>query len=152
MFRRFINRIFPSDTPSVSVFLGGACNPTTWRKDTAIPILEHHNISYYNPQVDEWHDGLIVIENSAKNNAKVLLFVVDSATRGYATIAEAAYYIGKGRKVVLVIQKPVENQTIGGNELKDIQRGRDYLLDIAKQNNVAVFTNVHDAVIYITQI
>lgn len=31
------------------VFLGGSCNPTTWRADTAIPELKKHGISYYNP-------------------------------------------------------------------------------------------------------
>lgn len=33
----------------ISVFLGGACNPTTWRKDVAIPFLEENHIPYFNP-------------------------------------------------------------------------------------------------------
>lgn len=33
----------------LAVFLGGACNPTTWRQDTAIPFLDAVGISYYNP-------------------------------------------------------------------------------------------------------
>ena len=33
------------------VFLGGSCNPTQWRKEIAIPMLEEHNVSFYNPQV-----------------------------------------------------------------------------------------------------
>lgn len=31
------------------VFLGGSCNPTTWRADTAIPALQREGISFYNP-------------------------------------------------------------------------------------------------------
>ncbi len=31
------------------VFLGGACNPTTWRKDRAIPFLSQAQISFFNP-------------------------------------------------------------------------------------------------------
>lgn len=31
------------------VFLGGSCNPTTWRADVAIPALSKLGISYYNP-------------------------------------------------------------------------------------------------------
>ena len=31
------------------VFLGGSCNPTTWRKCIAIPYLEKHGVTYYNP-------------------------------------------------------------------------------------------------------
>ena len=44
----------------LDLFLGGSCNPTTWRKDTAIPLCEEWGISYYNPQVEPpdapgWH-------------------------------------------------------------------------------------------------
>jgi len=31
------------------VFLGGSCNPTTWRSDIAIPFFKQHGITYYNP-------------------------------------------------------------------------------------------------------
>lgn len=31
------------------VFLGGSCNPTTWRADVAIPTLNKLGISFYNP-------------------------------------------------------------------------------------------------------
>lgn len=31
------------------VFLGGSCNPTTWRADVAIPTLDKLGISFYNP-------------------------------------------------------------------------------------------------------
>jgi len=33
----------------VEVFLGGSCNPTTWRADVAIPALKELGISFYNP-------------------------------------------------------------------------------------------------------
>lgn len=31
------------------IFLGGSCNPTTWRQDIAIPILKNRGITYFNP-------------------------------------------------------------------------------------------------------
>lgn len=34
-----------------TVFLGGSCNPTTWRKDIAIPMLKALNITYYDPVI-----------------------------------------------------------------------------------------------------
>lgn len=48
---------FTSKLPCVSectpnnceVFLGGSCNPTTWRTDTAIPELKRQGITFYNP-------------------------------------------------------------------------------------------------------
>jgi hypothetical protein len=47
-----------------SVFLGGSCNPTTWRKDVAIPAFHEAQIEFYNPQVDDWTPELVDIEVS----------------------------------------------------------------------------------------
>ncbi|KAH9633987.1 hypothetical protein HF086_001189 [Spodoptera exigua] len=35
--------------PPCEVFLGGSCNPTTWRSDIAIPMLKKMGITYFNP-------------------------------------------------------------------------------------------------------
>lgn len=41
-------------TPAApEVFLGGSCNPTTWRADVAIPALDKLGISFYNPVSDQ---------------------------------------------------------------------------------------------------
>ena len=40
-----------ADGGAMMVFLGGSCNPTTWRKDIAMPLLEAGGVTYYNPQV-----------------------------------------------------------------------------------------------------
>ncbi len=52
------------------VFLGGACNPTTWRKDIAMPFLNRHNISYYNPQVGCPTMSVIVMSVAKKEDGK----------------------------------------------------------------------------------
>lgn len=42
--------IKPTDgNAAPEVFLGGSCNPTTWRADVAIPTLQNLGISFYNP-------------------------------------------------------------------------------------------------------
>jgi Nucleoside 2-deoxyribosyltransferase like len=38
-----------NEDAKVEVFLGGSCNPTTWRADVAIPELQKLGISFYNP-------------------------------------------------------------------------------------------------------
>lgn len=44
------NELKPTDgTTGPEVFLGGSCNPTTWRADVAIPTLKNLGISFYNP-------------------------------------------------------------------------------------------------------
>ena len=54
----------------VQVFLGGSCNPTKWRYEIAIPILNKNNISFYNPQVEEWNPDLVEVENYQKKMRK----------------------------------------------------------------------------------
>ena len=39
-----------SQDDTSDVFLGGSCNPTTWRTDIVIPIFEGAGISFFNPQ------------------------------------------------------------------------------------------------------
>lgn len=50
------------------VFLGGSCNPTTWRTDTAIPELKKQGITFYNP-VSLRRAGITVC------NGRVVLFL-----------------------------------------------------------------------------
>merc|ERR1719181_175194 len=85
------------------VFLGGSCNPTTWRRDTAMPAFDAAGVPYYNPQVDDWTPELVQIEAEAKESAEVLLFVIDAQTRALASIVEASEYICRGRHVVLSV-------------------------------------------------
>ncbi len=133
------------------VFLGGSCNPTTWRKDVAIPILEAAAVTYYNPQVDDWSPELVDIEAKAKAEAVILLFVIDSQTRAIASILEATEMIMAGRDVVLVIDQIADGTEIGGqkvtgSELKDLNRARTYLIDLAIRHKADVFARVADAV------
>lgn len=44
-------------SPAYEVFLGGSCNPTTWRHDIVIPFLKSNEITYYNPQQSDWVPG-----------------------------------------------------------------------------------------------
>ena len=43
-------RIKRESEPVEQVFLGGSCNPTTWRQDIAMPLLDKNAVHYYNPQ------------------------------------------------------------------------------------------------------
>ena len=114
------------------VFLGGSCNPTTWREDSAIPLLKMADVDFYNPQVADWHKGLEVLEAVAKEESAALLFVIDSKTRAIASIQEATEYIAAGRNVALVVEDmvdgtDVDGQVVTGRELKDLNRARAYL-------------------------
>lgn len=135
------------------VFLGGSCNPTTWRQDIAIPALEAAGVGYYNPQVADWSPDLMALEATAKTTSLVLLFVFDAQTRAIATLNEAYEFIGDGKQqVVLVLSYlkaglNIEGQIINTAEAEDINQARAELHDFARaQGVVPIFTAVPSAV------
>jgi len=87
----------------LQIFLGGSCNPTTWRQNVAIPYLELNNISYYNPQIDDWTPEVVDTERHAKQTAQILLFVIDKQTRSTVSLVESAFMAGESKNLVLVI-------------------------------------------------
>ncbi|CAL1268257.1 unnamed protein product [Larinioides sclopetarius] len=135
------------------VFLGGSCNPTTWRKDIAIPTFKRLNITYYNPQVAQWGPELIELENQAKQNAEVMFFVIDNQTRSVASMIEAAQVAGTDRKLILVVhefEKPgsvVMGETITEKEFRDLRQGQRYLQDLVEKQDIPVFDNINKAVL-----
>ncbi|XP_049272113.1 uncharacterized protein LOC119396905 isoform X6 [Rhipicephalus sanguineus] len=135
---------------SYDVFLGGSCNPTTWRKDVAIPKLKSYGISYYNP-VTQWIPELIELENQAKENAKVMMFVIDNQTRSVASMIESAHIAGTRRKLILILteQSPpgslVLGEPISEKEYRDLQQGRNYLRDLVEMRGIPVFQSMPDA-------
>lgn len=102
------------------MFLGGSCDPTSWRADIAVPKLTKFKIPFFNPQISDWHPNLIQLEAAAKEECQMLLFVIDSKTRAIASMLEATEYIMQLRSVVLVILDiPGTN---GGNPLSLLLR------------------------------
>lgn len=63
-----------ADAPSYDVFLGGSCNPTTWRKDLAVPYLQEAGVTFYNPV-----SGLNFVDCSIqcdpKSGVRIITFV-----------------------------------------------------------------------------
>jgi hypothetical protein len=149
------DRHLPDPSAGAGVFLGGSCNPTTWRHDVAIPLMEAANVKYYNPQVDDWTPELVEIEAKAKDQAAILLFVIDDQTRALASVAESIENICSGRHVVLVVREVQEGTCLAGDvavsagELKDLNRSRAYLEDIANRHGVNVFKDAAVAVKHI---
>ncbi|XP_064649225.1 uncharacterized protein LOC135501216 isoform X2 [Lineus longissimus] len=133
------------------VFLGGSCGESTWRKDVAIPMLRKEGLSFFNPQMPKWSARYIPMEANTKNNCRLLLFVISSDTRATAAMLEAGFYVGLGCEVVLCIQCIPKGAVIEGEMLtplavKDYNRGRMYLTDVANRDGVPVFDNVAEAV------
>lgn len=97
------------------------------------------------PKVDNWSPELVTIEAKAKEESKILFFVIDNATRALASMLEASEYIGRGRAVVLVIQPvlpgaKVGNDVLSAAEIKDLNRAREYLKDVAARHGTPTFS------------
>lgn len=139
----------------MQVFLGGTAGHSTWRKNIAIPLLEAAEIDYFNPQLGlgEWTPAQQKKEAAAKEKAEVWLFVISNESRGVASLVEAAYRIGSGGKIALAIIDVDEETIIDGNclgeqEIKDLNRGRAYLREIANDQGCKVFKDIKAATEY----
>lgn len=129
------------------VFLGGACGTTTWRRDIAIPLLEAAGVAYHNPQLGpgEWTTACEEAEMRAKAEASVQLFVISRETRGVASIGEAAYLLGAGCPLALMV---TDSESADPDERDDLNRGRIFLRSMAREHDVPVFTDVAAATNY----
>ncbi|XP_016656061.1 uncharacterized protein LOC100161026 isoform X3 [Acyrthosiphon pisum] len=144
---------------SYDVFLGGSCNPTTWRQDLAIPYLQDAGVSFYNPQVDHWSQDLIEIEHAAKESATILFYVIDSQTRNVVSDIETANFAGNHNNLVLVIhpQDAIAGSVVAGEpisfrEAEDIREALTTLHKIAANQGTLVFDNIPEALNNVIQI
>lgn len=154
--RSSTRQVSTEEQSQYEVFLGGSCNPTTWRREIAIPYFQSYSISYYNPQVCEWTPDLVEIEHKAKEAARLLFFVIDNHTRALAAIAETAYLSARGRAIIVIISSMPRNknqtkfiqQKKFPNEKDDIEdyenacEARKTLRLLIQTKNIPVFDNI----------
>ncbi|CAF1459013.1 unnamed protein product [Didymodactylos carnosus] len=145
---------------SYQVFLGGSCNPTTWRHDQAIPYFQSRSVSYFNPQVNNWTEDLVEIEHNAKELAPLLFFVIDHDTRALASIIEVSYLAAKGRNLIVVMNdinrqnakflksyndENEQQQPHIDNDYDNVYRARKALKFLLKSINIPIFDSVNVA-------
>ena len=111
---------------------------------------------------DSCRKRLMPIEAARIDNSRVLLFVILGSSRSLSAMCEAAYHIGLGRGgIVLCVQQipkdgrinPENNdgEVLSPQALKDYNRGRKYLSDIANREGVPVFENIKEALDCVVQ-
>ena len=110
-----------STTSSYDTFLGGSCNPTTWRQDTAIPHLKAKDITFYNPQQANWSPEMIELEHQAKVTSQILFYVLNEQTRNVASMIEVSQYAGSNRRLIVVLNPyPGPEHTVNGEQLTKV--------------------------------
>jgi len=140
-----------STTSAYDVFLGGSCNPTTWRKDTAIPHLKGRGITFYNPQQANWVPEMIELEHQAKVSSEILFWVLNTETRNVASMVEVCQFAGSSRRLVVVLSTypgpghTISDESISKAEYEDLQNGMDTVHDLIERQGIPVFTNLEVA-------
>ncbi|KAG7170123.1 putative Nucleoside 2-deoxyribosyltransferase like-containing protein [Homarus americanus] len=149
--KRSERKMSTESSPKYEVFLGGSCNPTTWRQNVAIPMLKDQGISFYNPQVSHWEEALVELEYQAKQTASVLFFVLDRNTRNVASMVEAAYMAGCRRKLVVVMDsysgpgQLINGEAISELEYQDLTNGLHTVQDLVERQGIPVFGEINHA-------
>lgn len=137
-----------SKVEAPEVFLGGSCNPTTWRADVAMPELKKLGISFFNPQVSQWTPDLIQLEHRAKQKARVLFFVIDSETRASAGAIEVAHLSGQNQKPLILVLHPynrnqkILHESISEEEFLDLSRNQRLLRQLVTRRGIRVHDNI----------
>jgi hypothetical protein len=140
------------------VFLGGSCNPTTWRGEVAIPYLNKVQVHFYNPQVAIWRPELIEEENRAKINAGVLLFVIDNQTRSVSALIELAELAAGNRILVCVLKQFIQpeaticGQVISQREYQDLRHAQSVVKRLMERRGVPVFSSLSEALAYTAEL
>lgn len=134
-----------SSTSAYDVFLGGSCNPTTWRREVAIPHFKSHGITFYNPQQSNWVPEMIELEHQAKQTSQILFFVLCDKTRNVVSMIETAFLAGQKRRLILIMDRyPAAGHKIGGDviskaEWKDLECGLTVVHDLVERQGMPVF-------------
>jgi len=147
-----------STTSAYDIFLGGSCNPTTWRQDQAIPHFKGQGITFYNPQQANWSPEMIELEHQAKVTSQILFYVLNDQTRNVASMIEVSQYAGSNRRLIVVLNPyPGPQHTINGEQLtkveyEDLQTAMETVQDLIERQSIPVFNNIKVALACTTKV
>lgn len=143
-----VRKLQENGTPIIVLL--GSCNPTTWRKEIAEPMLRNAGVPFFNPQVDDWTSDFQQYENAALAMSDIIVMVIDDMTRAISSMMEAAYYMNHKRLFFVIKEIPdgthVRDQVITGRELQDLNMARSYVRDFAQRSGDPIFCTVEEAV------
>jgi len=133
------------------VYMGGVRSSSSeclWR-ETVARTLSRARVAYHNPA-----ESMSEVEDSrALADCRVILYVIDSDSRGVRAMLESVRMISAGKKCFIVINDiPKHNNKAGVStkaELKDYNRARAYLSDCMSRHGFVVYRDLDLAVHYI---
>ena len=130
----------------VSVFLGGTCADSTWRKEL-IPMLGE-NIEYFNPQLGpgEWNDEAAEREKLHRETDDIRLYVITPEAEGFYSFVEVTDDSNKMPEgTVLCVLLEANGKTFEGHMEKCVKK----TAALVAENGVPVFANLEDVATYL---
>ncbi|XP_052259299.1 uncharacterized protein LOC127863717 isoform X3 [Dreissena polymorpha] len=146
----FATEEYTFDDEYHDVYLGGSDGDLLWRAEVAVPLFRKFGLSFVDPSSHDWDQKLIPIHVSLREKCRLLFYVISTDKRSLGSMCEAGYYIGKGCRMVLCVQKLEDNAVISDEQLspcaiKDYNRGRQYLCDLASREGIPLFDDIQEA-------
>jgi hypothetical protein len=97
----------------------------------------------------------VAVEQRAKVKSKLLLYVITTETRAIASMVEAAELATSGRNMVLVLTDytadDAASRGMSVDEMKDLNRGRAYLADVAERHKCPTFEDINNALVEVAR-
>lgn len=124
---------------TLSVFLGGTCNESTWR-DELIPML-NQGISAFNPVVPDWNEEAYRRELHARAYSDYVLYVITPRMTGVYSIAEVVDDSNKRPKKTIFTYLERDNDlSFNAGQLKSLKA----VGSMVKENGGKVFVNLQE--------
>ncbi len=124
----------------LSVFLGGTCGNSTWRKELILMLNE--NVSFFNPVVENWTEECQQIEDEHKKNDDVFLFVIMPETDNNYSISEVTELaILRPESMILCVLDKVNGEKFTEHESKAWKK---ILSNLKRQHRACICETLKD--------
>ncbi|XP_013402305.1 uncharacterized protein LOC106167944 [Lingula anatina] len=128
----------------VDVYVAGSCGTNNWRNTIVLPLFREKGMTYLCSETLSERDTI------EKNRCRLLLYVIEDNTMGTVDMMEIGYDIGQGYNLILSIENMAQDSVVQGISLsrgavKDYNRSRMYLADLAAREGIPVFSSIEEA-------
>lgn len=109
--------------------LFGTCGNSKWRDDF-MKRYDDLGLEYFNPQVDDWHPGLVEDENRHLAEDEIILFPVTDETTAQGSLAEIGFSIrqalrmNRNRYFIFMIHDECKDPSATEGQVDDSNRSR----------------------------
>ncbi|HOZ54025.1 MAG TPA: nucleoside 2-deoxyribosyltransferase domain-containing protein [Bacilli bacterium] len=129
----------------ITVFLGGTCDSSTWRKEL-INKIDLNKVEVFNPIVENWSKENQVEEDKHKEEDDICLFVITPEGEGFYSFVEVTDYSNKNpNKTIFCVLYEANGEYFQEHEKKSISK----TIDILKSNGIKILNNLDEVANYI---